>query len=110
MAGSWLDGGGGGSEVNVADLLAETNAAAGLADMVQAGALVSLGTTSDGGALGITVTVDGRWRREYVRTAEELGLWLAEAVPGVTDELAASGSRQGASRPSAAKRGRGRRS
>lgn len=75
---------------------------AGLLDMIEAGALVSMGTTSDGGALAITVTVDGRWRREYVRTADELALYLAAAVPAITE--AASGSR-----PSAAQRQRPRR-
>jgi hypothetical protein len=109
MAGSWLDGGGGGSAVDVVGITSEAEALTPLMDMVQAGALVSLGTTSDGGALGITVTVDGRWRREYVRTVDELRLYLAEAVPGVLDALAANGGRAGADRPSAASRGRKRR-
>lgn len=100
--GGWLDGGGNGHEVDVAGML-DPQVALGLAEIVQSGALLSLGTTSDGGALGITVTVDGKWRREYVRSLDELMAWLAEAVPGVTD--AAAGSR-----PSAAPRGRARRS
>lgn len=101
MAGSWLDGGGNGSAVDVVELL-DAQVAKGLATIVQLGALVSLGTTSDGGALGITVTVDGRWRREYVRNADELGAWLAQALPGLEDELVAS-------RPSAEPRQRPRR-
>jgi hypothetical protein len=101
MAGSWLDGGGNGHSVDVVELL-DATAAKGVAEMVGAGALVSLGTTSDGGALGITVTVDGEWRREYVRNAEELLAYLAEAVPAITDLLAAA-------RPSAAKQTRPRR-
>lgn len=100
--GSWLDGGGSGKSVDVHDAV-DAHAMKGLLEMVEAGALVSMGTTSDGGALGITVTVDGQWRREYVRNAEELKAYLAEAVPGVTDLLAGS-------RPSPAPRQRARRS
>lgn len=101
MAGSWLEGGGNGHAVDVVGMF-DTSATKGLLEMVEAGALVSLGTTSDGGALGITVTVDGEWRREYVRNAPELMAYLAEAVPGVTDALAGS-------RPSADVRKRPRR-
>lgn len=103
MAGSaWLDGGGNGHQVDVHELLTPA-VVSGLADIVTAGALLSIGTTSDGGALGITVTVDGKWRREYVRSVEELELWAAEAVPGVVEASAGS-------RPSAAPRQRARRS
>lgn len=101
MAGSWLDGGGGGAPVDVHELLTE-QAVHGLASIVAAGALLSLGTTSNGGALGITVTIDGEWRREYVRHADELMAYLAEAVPAVEDLTAGS-------RPSAESRQRPRR-
>ena len=110
MDGSWLDGGGSGHAVDVVELLATEGVVDGLARMIDAGALLSMGTTSDGGALGITVTVDGRWRREYVRHAEELTLYLAEAVPAITDELAAKGRGTNGGRPSAAQRPRTRRS
>lgn len=100
--GSWIDGGGNGSAVDVTELLdvAPTKA---IAEIVQLGALVSLGTTSDGGALGVTVTVDGKWRRDYFRNVEELLAWLAEAVPGVEAAMDSP-------RPSAAPRQRSRRS
>jgi hypothetical protein len=78
----WFDGGGSGQAVDVEALL-DGPAADGLWGIVAAGALVSLGTTSDGGALGVTITVDGRWRREYFRDSEGLCSWLAEAVPAV---------------------------
>jgi hypothetical protein len=78
----WFDGGGNGSPVDVAKLL-DSEATGALFDMVRMGALVSLGTTSDGGALGITVTVDGRWRRSYVRDAEDLASFVSEAMPAV---------------------------
>ena len=78
----WFDAGRSGKTVDVAALL-DGAAGEALADIVQLGALLSLGTTSDGGALGVTITVDGRWRREYFRDAEELGGWLAEALPAV---------------------------
>lgn len=99
---SWINGGSSKGAVDVHEVLG-SGATKGLFDMIEAGALVSLGTTSDGGALGITVTIDGEWRREYVRTLEEVELYLAEAVPAVV-ELA------GGPRPSAAPRQRARRS
>lgn len=102
MAGDWLDGNGDGKSVDVHGAVGP-EAMKGLLSMVEAGALVSMGTTSDGGALAITVTVDGRWRREYVRSGDELLAYLAEAVPAIEDLAAGS-------RPSAAPRSRSRRS
>lgn len=102
MAGSdWLAGGGNGAAVSPVEMV-DAAACKGLMSIVEAGALLSMGTTSDGGALGITVTVDGEWRREYVRSADELAAYLAEAVPAIEDMLAAG-------RPSAASRQRPRR-
>lgn len=92
----WLDQGGSGSSVDVAALF--DGPCADLAwRVVAAGALLSLGRTSDGGALGVTVTMDGRWRREYFRDAEELELWLTGAAEFAEEEaerLAASPSRR----------------
>lgn len=82
MSGDWFDGAGNGSRVDAAKML-DGVAGDGVAALVDAGALVSLGLTSDGGALGVTVTVDGRWRREYFRDDEALALWIAEALPAV---------------------------
>jgi len=99
----WLDGGGNGKSVDVGAMM--DSAAGPLAwEVVQAGALLSFGRTSDGGALGVTVTIDGRWRREYFRDVEELTAWLqgaADYAQSVADDLAASSSRR--------KRSRGRR-
>ena len=81
---------GSGSPVDVAALLDSGELAAGLAEMVQEGALVSMGTTSDGGALSITVTVDGRWRREYVRTDDDVRAWLPGAIDAVRVATAAA--------------------
>lgn len=100
VSGDWFDGGGNGHAVDVAAIV-DAQALIGLLSMVEAGALVSLGTTSNGGALGLTVTVDGRYRREYVRTNDEIMVYLAGAVPAVTDALAGA-------RPSAAPRQRQR--
>lgn len=102
-ASSWLAGNGNGGEVDVVEMLGDTVAGKALGELVQTGALVSIGTTRDGGALGVTVTVDGEWRRDYFRSREELLAWFAEAIPGV-QELT------GVSRPSAAPRPRKRRS
>lgn len=85
----WFDGGGTGSAVDVVKLL-DSTAGSGVHELVAAGALVSMGLTSDGGALGVTVTVDGRWRREYFRDEDTLGAWIAEAIPAVTAARAAA--------------------
>jgi hypothetical protein len=82
MAGDWFDGAGAGQQVDAVAILT-SHPGEGIAALVQAGALVSVSLTSDGGALGVTVTVDGRWRREYFRDEETLMAWLAEAVPAV---------------------------
>lgn len=78
----WFDQAGQGSDVDVAALL-DSTAAELLFAVVDLGALLSLGRTSDGGALGVTVTVDGRWRREYFRAVEPLVEWLGDALPAV---------------------------
>lgn len=92
----WLDQGSSGSSVDVAALF--DGPCAELAwRVVAAGALLSFGRTSDGGALGVTVTMDGRWRREYFRDAEELELWLTGAAEFAEEEaerLAASPARR----------------
>jgi hypothetical protein len=97
----WFDGNGAGNAVDAAEVVSGL-AAQGVVELVDAGALVSLGKTRDGGALGVTVTVDGRWRREYFRTADELALWIGEALPAVQEAT-------GTSRPSAGDGSRSRR-
>lgn len=82
----WFAANGAGKSVDVEALL-DSGAPTVVASLVGLGALVSLGVTSDGGALGVTVTLDGRWRREYFRESEELVSWLLEAQQGVTAAL-----------------------
>jgi hypothetical protein len=82
MAGDWFDGAGNGQSVDAVKIL-DSKAGEGVHALVGAGALVSMGLTSDGGALGVTVTVDGRWRREYFRDEDALLTWVAEALPAV---------------------------
>lgn len=92
----WFDDGGTGNAVDVAAVM-DSQAPDILWAIVESGALVSIGRTSDGGALGVTVTMDGRWRREYFRGSEELVEWLAGAASAVAEEaerLAASPSRR----------------
>jgi hypothetical protein len=70
-----------------------------LRDCIAGGALVSVGTTRDGGACSVTVTHDGEFRREYFTDSEEIHSFLkaaAEAVAGRGRSLA--GSRGGRSR------------
>lgn len=82
---SWFDEAGNGQPVDVAAVF-DSEVPVLVAAIVQAGALVSIGTTSDGGALGITVTLDGRWRREYFRESEAARDWLVQALKGVESE------------------------
>lgn len=93
----WFDGGGNGSLADV-EAMMDSKAWDMLREMLSAGALISLGLSGDGGALGVTITVDGRWRREYFRDAGQLELWCEEAIAPVTtaarDRLASSASRQ----------------
>lgn len=101
----WFEEGAGGDPVDVTAML-DSKAMDMLTHMVAQGALISLGTTSDRGALGVTVTVDGRWRREYFRDGEQLTLWCEEALAPVLEACeakSASSARQkrtrGARRP-----------
>lgn len=99
----WLDEGTAGKAVDVPAIM--DSKAADLAwRVVAAGALLSFGRTSDGGALGVTVTIDGRWRREYFRDSDELTEWLA----GAADYAEEWAEREAAS-PSRRKRTRGSR-
>lgn len=98
----WFEGASG-QAVDVAALVDGTGVVEVIAAIVAAGALVSLGTTSDGGALAVTVTVDGRWRREYFREPEQLNAFLFEAKAAVEGAAqsrpASSGSRRRNRRP-----------
>lgn len=82
----WFKGGGQGGTVDVAALL-DSKAANIMGEIVQLGALLGLATTRDGGALSLTLTWDGEYRREYFRDADELIAYLEAAVP-VFRELA----------------------
>lgn len=89
---SWFDEDAGGSAVDVATLM-DSSVPDYLWRIVMAGALVSIGRTSDGGALGVTVTLDGRWKRGYFRSSEDAADWLELAATAVEEEaerLAAS--------------------
>lgn len=96
----WLDQGTAGKAVDVAAVMDSAAAELGWR-VVTAGALLSFGRTSDGGALGVTVTIDGRWRREYFRDADELVDWLtgaAEFAEAEAERQAASPAPRGRSR------------
>jgi len=99
----WFDEAGHGGSVDV-EALMDSGAAGLLWRIVNDGALVSVGRTSDGGAVGVTVTLDGAWRREYFRDSDELTDWLARAAAAVAEEApkvtAASAARRQRSRRS----------
>jgi hypothetical protein len=56
-----------------------------IASLVQAGCLVSLYRTSDGGALGVSVTLDGEQEKDWFRDPVELAEWLREVDQAVAD-------------------------
>jgi hypothetical protein len=56
-----------------------------LCELVELGALVSLGASRDKGAVKVTVTVGGEWDFEWCRSEDELVDWLREAVVAVKD-------------------------
>lgn len=51
-----------------------------LVELVEAGALISVGSSRDQGAVKVTVTVAGEYDFEWFRTEDELLEWLKEAV------------------------------
>jgi hypothetical protein len=104
-ADEWFAAGRNGSKVDVAAMF-DNKAPELLWELLGYGALASLGLTSDGGALGVTLTVDGAWRREYFRQAEDLEIWLSDAREPIAEACA---HRDASSVPRARSRGtRGR--
>lgn len=99
----WFNAGGNASTIDVVALL-DSDAGKILHEIIGFGALVSCGLTSDGGALGITITVDGQWRREYFRTEDEMANWLL----GATDAVRTAVEQSRASRASSGQRRRTR--
>lgn len=85
----WFDAAGNGTDVDVQGVFS-TSCLDLLLGICQLGALVSFATTRDGGALGVTITLDGRWRREYFRAADELQTWLEAAYSAVRASVTAS--------------------
>jgi hypothetical protein len=63
-------------------------------ECLRTGALVSVCVSRDGGALGVTVTSDGRWRREWFRSSTELSDWLAEGAVFLAAHPPASADRK----------------
>jgi hypothetical protein len=79
------------STVEVASFL-DASATEYIASLVQAGCLVSLFRTSDGGALGAAVTLDGEQEKEYFRAVEEFTEWLREVDQAVAEVPASAPS------------------
>lgn len=90
----WFDGDGSGQALDVRALL-DSGVSDLLIAVVERGALLSLGLTSDGGALGVTVTLDGRWRREYFREVEPMMDWLAGAAKAIENASGSTGAPSG---------------
>jgi hypothetical protein len=87
-----------GARVDVPGLL-DSKSGELLHEIMGSGALVSVGLTGDGGALSVTVTVDGEWRREYFRSADDLADWLAAGIPVIRERVAAAAARRASSVP-----------
>lgn len=77
-----------------------------LRELVDAGTLVSTGTTRDGGALSLTVTFDGQWRREYMTSRDDCHSFLAEACKAIRDAGGRPPAPTDASRSGRTRRGR----
>lgn len=90
----WFEGNGDGRAIDVAALM-DSEAGVAIWRVVGCGALISLGLTSDGGAIGITVTVDGRWRREYFRQSDDLVSWLSDGLASIEAAVARSREARG---------------
>jgi len=82
---SFFDGGRSAGVVDLSALLDATFTEL-LRDLVGIGVLVSIGRSRDAGALSITVTSGGRWRREWLRTDEDVHDFLKEAITALGDE------------------------
>lgn len=95
--GDWFDEGLATNRVSVSELLS-TDVLDLMSAIVQRGALLSVGLSTDGGAMAVTVTRDGRWRREWFRDAADLGPWLDGALRAVDalDPRATASSGNGA--------------
>lgn len=74
-----------GSHAALADVRAilDSSVPALVAELVEMGVLVSIGATRDRGAVSITVTSDGRWRREYFRSSDDAADFLGHAVDAI---------------------------
>jgi hypothetical protein len=78
----WFDATDGGATVRLRDVL-DSRADDLVAGCIEAGALVSIGMSRDLGSVGVTVTLDGRWRRGWFRDSDDAVVWLEAAVAAV---------------------------
>jgi len=83
---SFFDSGRSASLVDVSAVLDATFTEL-LGELVGAGVLVSVGRSRDGGALSVTVTSGGQYRREWVRSDEECHAFLKEAVAALAGDV-----------------------
>lgn len=92
------------SELSAVELLT-ADVVRAIANVVDAGALVSTGLSRDRGAQQVTVTFDGEWDREWFRDDASIVVWLE----GCLEDIAGPGGQPVASpRPKATQRPRKR--
>jgi hypothetical protein len=72
----------GGSPVDV-EAMFDSSALDSLWECVGRGAMVSIGTSRDGGALSVGVTCSGKLKREWFRESDALKDWMARAANAV---------------------------
>lgn len=83
----WWNAGRGVGAIDVPALL-DGPAGNALHEMCGTGALIGLFLTRDGGALGVSVTVDSVTRREYFHDSESLAGWLDSGLDPVRAAVA----------------------
>ena len=102
MAGGLFGGSSNGAVVDVRAFM-DSALPERIADIIELGALVSIGRSRDGGAVSLTITHDGAYEREYFRSSEDALDWLKVGLEvltglGLTPQVAPPPARQKATR------------
>ena len=100
----WSERKRGGAVLDVAVAL-EPGVLDSIQEVVRTGALVSFGLSRDGGSLGVTVTFDSEWDRQWFRDPVELSAWLGACAADILEE---TGGELPSSPPATAQRDRKR--
>jgi hypothetical protein len=58
-------------------------------EVVQAGAMLTISATKNGAAIGLTVTFDGEWDREWFKDTGDALVWFSELLPELQRQVEA---------------------